>query len=169
MYERYPLCNASTMINESMSTFILSCKLVKYVELLKNKLGFDEAFNYKEESDLEAALASDQDHRKRQRFDGESDYSGRLRISDWTERQSRDRKPSSTEFQVVHDAQIYLEESTQKAESLKSKIEELEKSQARLQRLGEQLGLDVGATANEDEIGIDTLRLHQGWINIRFL
>ncbi|XP_076919775.1 2-alkenal reductase (NADP(+)-dependent)-like [Bidens hawaiensis] len=27
------------------------------VELLKNKLGFDEAFNYKEESDLEAALA----------------------------------------------------------------------------------------------------------------
>ncbi|MFS7936633.1 putative oxidoreductase [Helianthus anomalus] len=27
------------------------------VQLLKNKLGFDEAFNYKEESDLEAALA----------------------------------------------------------------------------------------------------------------
>nr|XP_048318646.1 NADP-dependent alkenal double bond reductase P2-like [Ziziphus jujuba var. spinosa] len=26
------------------------------VELLKNKLGFDEAFNYKEEKDLEAAL-----------------------------------------------------------------------------------------------------------------
>lgn len=26
------------------------------VDLLKNKLGFDEAFNYKEEADLDAAL-----------------------------------------------------------------------------------------------------------------
>lgn len=26
------------------------------VDLLKNKLGFDEAFNYKEETDLDAAL-----------------------------------------------------------------------------------------------------------------
>ncbi|PWA50634.1 zinc finger CCCH domain-containing protein 13 [Artemisia annua] len=74
------------------------------VELLNNKLGFDEAFNYKEESDLEGALASDQDHRKRHWFDGESDYSGSLRVSDLTERQPRHRKPSSTEFQVVHDA-----------------------------------------------------------------
>lgn len=154
---------------------------------------------------------SDQDHRKRQRFDGESDYSASLRVSDGTERQSRERKPSSTEFQGVHDdqlkqarseidrledhkeqLQIYLEESAKKAESLNSKIEELEKqlsmekeecrrisyklrkfvkannrhtriqdelkrSQARLQRLGEQLGLDAGATANEDDIGIDML------------
>ncbi|PWA63435.1 zinc finger CCCH domain-containing protein 13 [Artemisia annua] len=151
---------------------------------------------------------SDQDHRKRQRFDGESDYSGSLRVSDGTERQSRERKPSSTELQGVHDdqlkqarseidrledqkeqLQIYLEVSAQKAESLNSKIEELEKqlsmekeesrrissklrkfvkannrhtriqdelkrSQARLQRLGEQLGLDA---ANEDDIGIDML------------
>ena len=33
----------------------------------------------------------------------------------------------------------------------------LYRSQAPLQRLGEQLGLDVGATANEDDIGIDML------------
>lgn len=33
----------------------------------------------------------------------------------------------------------------------------LYRSQARLQRLGEQLGLDAGATANEDDIGIDML------------
>ena len=50
---------------------------------------------------------SDQDHRKRQRVDGESDYSGSLRVSDGTERQSRERKPSSTEFQGVHDDQVY--------------------------------------------------------------
>nr|GEX16043.1 zinc finger CCCH domain-containing protein 13 isoform X2 [Tanacetum cinerariifolium] len=153
---------------------------------------------------------SDQDHRKRQRFDGESDYSS-LRLSDGTERQSRERKPSSSEFQGVHDdqlkqarseidrledhkeqLQIHLEASTQEAESLNSKIEELEKqlsmekeecrrissklrkfvkannrhtriqeelkrSQARLQRLGEQLGLDASAAANEDDIGIDML------------
>ena len=33
----------------------------------------------------------------------------------------------------------------------------LYRSQARLQKLGEQLGLDAGATANEDDIGIDML------------
>lgn len=30
--------------------------MVNQVDLLKNKLGFDEAFNYKEESDLNIAL-----------------------------------------------------------------------------------------------------------------
>ena len=30
--------------------------MIKQVDLLKNKFGFDEAFNYKEEPDLNAAL-----------------------------------------------------------------------------------------------------------------
>lgn len=30
--------------------------LINQVDLLKNKLGFDEAFNYKEENDLDLAL-----------------------------------------------------------------------------------------------------------------
>ncbi|KAL9996918.1 hypothetical protein Hdeb2414_s0662g00931861 [Helianthus debilis subsp. tardiflorus] len=84
-------------------------------------------------------------HRKRQHFDGENDYSGSLRLADGVERQARDRKPLSPEFDDIHDEQlkqlqseidmledhkqqlqIYLEESTQEAESLNSKIEELE-------------------------------------------
>lgn len=32
------------------------CDVIVKVDLLKNKLGFDDAFNYKEESDLDAAL-----------------------------------------------------------------------------------------------------------------
>ncbi|GJU34914.1 hypothetical protein Tco_1183268 [Tanacetum coccineum] len=52
---------------------------------------------------------------------------------------------------------IHLEASTQEAKSLNSKIEELEKqlSQARLQRLGEQLGLYAIVVANEYDIDID--------------
>ncbi|KAJ0635595.1 hypothetical protein HanOQP8_Chr17g0652631 [Helianthus annuus] len=88
---------------------------------------------------------SDWGHRKRQHFDGENDYSGSLRLADGVERQARDRKPLSPEFDDIHDEQlkqlqseidmledhkqqlqIYLEESTQEAESLNSKIEELE-------------------------------------------
>lgn len=34
----------------------LSLLMIKQVDLLKNKFGFDEAFNYKEEPDLNAAL-----------------------------------------------------------------------------------------------------------------
>ena len=35
---------------------VLFHTFVTQVELLKNKFGFDEAFNYKEEADLDAAL-----------------------------------------------------------------------------------------------------------------
>ncbi|MFS8031308.1 putative transcription factor C3H family [Helianthus anomalus] len=88
---------------------------------------------------------SDWGHRKRQHFDGENDSSGSLRLADGVERHARDRKPVSPEFDDIHDEQlkqlqseidmledhkqqlqIYLEESTQEAESLNSKIEELE-------------------------------------------
>ncbi|KAI3728855.1 hypothetical protein L6452_17499 [Arctium lappa] len=154
---------------------------------------------------------SDWDHRKRQHFDGESDFSGNLRLSDGAERQTRERKPSSTEFKEVHDEQlmqvqseidmledhkqqlqIYLEERFQEADSLNSKIEELEvqlsmekeeckrissklrkfvkannrhtriqdelkRSQARLQKLGDQLGSDARAAANEEDISINIL------------
>lgn len=34
----------------------INLNFVLQVDLLKNKLGFDEAFNYKEEPDLDAAL-----------------------------------------------------------------------------------------------------------------
>ncbi|KAI3812182.1 hypothetical protein L1987_16889 [Smallanthus sonchifolius] len=154
---------------------------------------------------------SDWGHRKRQHFDGENDYSGNLRLADGVERQARDRKPSSSEFNDNYDEQlkqlhseidmledhkqqlqIYLEESAQEADSLNSKIEELEmqlstekdeckrisskirkfikannrhariqeelkRSQARLQRLGDQLGSDTRAAANEDDINISIL------------
>ncbi|GJS93892.1 hypothetical protein Tco_0800860, partial [Tanacetum coccineum] len=75
---------------------------------------------------------------KIQRFDGESDYSS-FRLSDGTERQSRERKPSSSEFQGVPDDKLkqaqfeidrledHKEQLTQESESLKSKIKELEK------------------------------------------
>lgn len=36
--------------------FYFCCFLQGQVDLLKNKFGFDEAFNYKEEPDLDAAL-----------------------------------------------------------------------------------------------------------------
>ncbi|XP_024994394.1 zinc finger CCCH domain-containing protein 13-like isoform X2 [Cynara cardunculus var. scolymus] len=154
---------------------------------------------------------SDWDHRKRQDFDGENDFSGNLRLSDGAERQTRERKPSFTEFKEVHDEQlmqvqseidmledhkqqlqIYLEERFQEADSLNSKIEELEmqltvekeeykrisskirkfikannrhiriqdelkRSQARLQKLGDQLGSDARAAANEEDISINIL------------
>nr|GEW98808.1 zinc finger CCCH domain-containing protein 13 [Tanacetum cinerariifolium] len=47
----------------------------------------------------------ERDYRKRQCFDGESDYSS-MRLSYGTKRQSRERKPSSLEFQGVHDDQL---------------------------------------------------------------
>ncbi|KAK9052031.1 hypothetical protein SSX86_028659 [Deinandra increscens subsp. villosa] len=154
---------------------------------------------------------SDWGHRKRQHFDGENDYSGNLRLANGIERQDRDRKPSSSEFNDSYDEQlkqlqseldmledqkqqlqIYLEESVQEADGLNSKIEELEmqlsaekdeckrisskvrkfvkannrhariqeelkRSQARLQRLGDQLGSDARAAANEDDIHISIL------------
>ena len=36
--------------------FYSVCYSAQQVDLLKNKFGFDDAFNYKEESDLDAAL-----------------------------------------------------------------------------------------------------------------
>lgn len=154
---------------------------------------------------------SDWGQRKRQHLDGESDFSGCLRSSDGAERPARERKPSSSGFEDVHDEQlehvqseidmledhrkqlqIYLEESAQEADSLNSKIEELEmqlssekeeckrisskirkfvkanirhtriqdelkRSQDRLQRLGDQLGSDAQAAANEEDISINIL------------
>ncbi|KAI3502273.1 hypothetical protein L1887_30306 [Cichorium endivia] len=153
---------------------------------------------------------SDWSHRKRQHFDGESEYSGSFKLSDGVD-QSRERKPSPSEIKDVHDdqlkhvhseidmledhkqqLQIYLEERVQEADSLNSKIEELEmqlsnekeecrrisskirkfvkanhrhsriqdelkRSEARLQRLGEQLGFDAKAAANEEDISINIL------------
>ncbi|KAD3642076.1 hypothetical protein E3N88_31300 [Mikania micrantha] len=161
---------------------------------------------------------SDWGHRKRHHFDGENDYSGNLRLADGVERQARDKKPSTSDFNDIHDEQlkqlhseidiledhkqqlqIYIEESAQEADSLKSKVEELEMqlstekdeckrisskirkfvrannrhvrileelkrqgyvpvlSQARLQRLGDQLGSDVRAIANDDDINTGIL------------
>ncbi|KAL8196603.1 hypothetical protein R6Q57_024898 [Mikania cordata] len=154
---------------------------------------------------------SDWGHRKRQHFDGENDYSGNLRLADGVERQARDKKPSTSDFNDIHDEQlkqlhseidiledhkqqlqIYMEESAQETDSLKSKVEELEmqlsaekdeckrisskirkfirannrhvrileelkRSQARLQRLGDQLGSDVRAIANDDDINTGML------------
>ncbi|KAL8267348.1 hypothetical protein R6Q59_004692 [Mikania micrantha] len=154
---------------------------------------------------------SDWGHRKRHHFDGENDYSGNLRLADGVERQARDKKPSTSDFNDIHDEQlkqlhseidiledhkqqlqIYIEESAQEADSLKSKVEELEmqlstekdeckrisskirkfvrannrhvrileelkRSQARLQRLGDQLGSDVRAIANDDDINTGIL------------
>ncbi|KVH96610.1 Zinc finger, CCCH-type [Cynara cardunculus var. scolymus] len=88
---------------------------------------------------------SDWNHKKRQQFDGESDFSGSLRMSDGAKDQAKDRKPTSLEFKNAHDEQlkqlksevdmleddkqhleIYLEERVQEADSLNSKINELE-------------------------------------------
>ncbi|GMP78872.1 hypothetical protein CsSME_00034645 [Camellia sinensis var. sinensis] len=57
---------ASEAVGQLVGQFakLLGCYVVgsagtkEKVDLLKNKFGFDEAFNYKEEKDLEAALKS---------------------------------------------------------------------------------------------------------------
>ncbi|GKC20381.1 hypothetical protein Tco_1022531 [Tanacetum coccineum] len=62
---------------------------------------------------------------------------------------------------LCNGAYIHLEASTQESKSIKSKIKELEKQlsmeKEECRRLGEQLGLDARAAANEDDIGIDML------------
>ncbi|KAK1437897.1 hypothetical protein QVD17_03697 [Tagetes erecta] len=154
---------------------------------------------------------SDWGHGKRPHFDGENDFPGNSRLADGVGRQARDRRPSSSEYNDSHDEQlkhlqseidmledhkqqlqIYLEESVQEADSLNSKIEDLEmqlstekdeckrisskirkfvkasnrhariqeelkRSQARLQRLGNELGSDARALVNEDDINISIL------------
>ncbi|XP_024987801.1 zinc finger CCCH domain-containing protein 13 [Cynara cardunculus var. scolymus] len=154
---------------------------------------------------------SDWNHKKRQQFDGESDFSGSLRMSDGAKDQAKDRKPTSLEFKNAHDEQlkqlksevdmleddkqhleIYLEERVQEADSLNSKINELEmqlssekdeykrisskirkfvkaynhhskiqdelkRSEARLQKLGEHLGSDVRTATNEEDVNINIL------------
>ncbi|XP_071702124.1 zinc finger CCCH domain-containing protein 40-like [Rutidosis leptorrhynchoides] len=156
---------------------------------------------------------SDWGQRKKPHFDGESDISGSLRVSNGAERQGRDRKPSLSESKDDHDEQLeqmrsevenledhkhklqmYLEESVHEADSLSSKIEELEKqlssekeeckrisskirkfvkanirhsriqdelkrSQAHLQRLGDQLANEENISTNilSDEDSLDHL------------
>ncbi|KAL4569768.1 hypothetical protein LXL04_025411 [Taraxacum kok-saghyz] len=154
-------------------------------------------------------------HRKRHHFDGESEYSESLKLSDGAE-QGRERKPSSSEIkddQLKHvkseidmledhkqQLQMYLEERVQEADSLNSKIEELEMqlsiekeecrrisskikkfvkakhrhsriqdelkrqesvsyllSEARLERLGDQLGFDARSVGNEEDMSINIL------------
>lgn len=162
------------------------------------------------------AKKSDWGDRKRQHFDGEREYSGSLKSSDGAE-QARETKHSSSE---IHNDQLkhvqseidmledhkqqlhsFLEERIQEADSLNSKIEELEtqlfnekeecrrisskikkfvkanhrhsriqdelkRSEARVQRLGEQLGLDARSAANEEDISINILSDEETFGNI---
>ncbi|XP_041990004.1 zinc finger CCCH domain-containing protein 13-like isoform X3 [Salvia splendens] len=168
----------------------------------------------------------DRNVRKRRRFDGHSDYSGRM--SDGTEDQIKDRRPASSEAKMQIDEQLreihseiklleddkqqlqmYLEEKVNEADSLTFKIhdlemqlskekeegkrfstkikkfikahnrhsrlqEELKRSQAQFQKLGEQLDSDVGVgneddtktkASNDDVKGGFTSPLNEGQLN----
>ncbi|GFZ05536.1 hypothetical protein Acr_17g0011080 [Actinidia rufa] len=116
---------------------------------------------------------SDRKRRKKQQLDGQSDFSGSLRVSDDTEDGSRDKKLASSDSKGVLEEQLrqvqsgidslnngkcqlemYLEESVQEVDCLTSRIQELEvqlcqekeeckRSHDRLQKLGDQLGAEV--------------------------
>ncbi|KAL3848956.1 hypothetical protein ACJIZ3_010838 [Penstemon smallii] len=118
----------------------------------------------------------ERNHRKRQQLDGNSDYSGSLRMSDGTEDQIADRRHASSDMRIdeklrqMHyeikmldndkrQMEMYLGDKVQEADNLRLKIHELEmhiseekeqgkRSHAQLQKLGEQLYLDA---ADEDD------------------
>ncbi|PSS05801.1 Zinc finger CCCH domain-containing protein [Actinidia chinensis var. chinensis] len=88
---------------------------------------------------------SDRKRRKKQQLDGQSDFSGSLRVSDDTEDGSRDKKLASSDSKGVLEEQLrqvqsdidslnngkcqlemYLEESVQEVDCLTSRIQELE-------------------------------------------
>uniref|UniRef100_A0A5B7A322 Putative zinc finger CCCH domain-containing protein 13 isoform X1 n=1 Tax=Davidia involucrata TaxID=16924 RepID=A0A5B7A322_DAVIN len=149
---------------------------------------------------------------KKQQLDGQSDYSNSLKVSDGTGDQVEGKKLTSSDSKDVLDEQlrqaqsnigmlddhkcqleIYLEERAQEADSLNSRIQELEmqlfkekeeckritskmkkfvkahnrysriqdelkRSQARLQKLGDQLGSDATRPgANEEDSSINIL------------
>ncbi|XP_050248060.1 zinc finger CCCH domain-containing protein 13 isoform X6 [Quercus robur] len=64
--------------------------------------------------------------RKKQGFDGQGDFSGSLRMLEGTEDRVKEGKIMSTDSRDVLEEQVDLEESTQEADSLTSRIQELE-------------------------------------------
>ncbi|RVW68442.1 Zinc finger CCCH domain-containing protein 13 [Vitis vinifera] len=130
---------------------------------------------------------SDRKHRRKQQLDGQSDFSGSLKISDGTDDRLKEGKLASSGSKNVlgeqlkqvqldidrlddHKSQLktYMEERVQEADSLTSRIQELEsqlykeredckRSEARLQKLGSQLISDTSKHANEEDSSIDIL------------
>ncbi|KAJ4729999.1 Zinc finger CCCH domain-containing protein [Melia azedarach] len=152
---------------------------------------------------------SDRKRRKTQQLDGQSEFSGSLKISDGIEDPVKEGKVTPSDSKVVlqeqnhvqlkevqldinrlehqkHQLEIYMEEKVQEADILSSRIKELEtqlrqekeecrriaskikkfvkahnhhsriqdelkRSEARLQKLGDQLGLDVAKAGGNDE------------------
>uniref|UniRef100_A0A2N9E4L9 Uncharacterized protein n=1 Tax=Fagus sylvatica TaxID=28930 RepID=A0A2N9E4L9_FAGSY len=125
--------------------------------------------------------------RKKLDFDGQGDFSESLRISEGTEDQVKEGKITSTDLKDVLEEQlkkvqsevnvldhrkfqlgVCLEERVQEADSLTSRIQELEaqlhkekeerkRSQVRLQKFGDQLGLDISRNGANEEDSINIL------------
>ncbi|XP_011003218.1 PREDICTED: zinc finger CCCH domain-containing protein 13 isoform X3 [Populus euphratica] len=81
--------------------------------------------------------SSDRKRRKKQQYDGQSDFSGSLKVSDRADDQVKERKSASSELKEMQsninklehhksELMILLEKKTEEADSLTSRIQELE-------------------------------------------
>ncbi|KZV40315.1 zinc finger CCCH domain-containing protein 13 [Dorcoceras hygrometricum] len=123
----------------------------------------------------------DRNHRKRQRLDGNHDYSGSMRMSDGNEDQNRERTWAPSDSKVHLDGQlrhvltelkildsdkqkleIFLEEKVQEADALTLKIHDLEiqlskekeeakRSNAQILKLGDQLDFNAARQGSNEE------------------
>ncbi|KAJ6733829.1 ZINC FINGER CCCH DOMAIN-CONTAINING PROTEIN 40 [Salix koriyanagi] len=120
--------------------------------------------------------SNDRKRRKKQQYDGQSDFSGSLKVSDRADDQVMERKSASSELKEMQsninklehqksELTILLEKKAEEVDSLTSRIQELEaqlsvekeeckRSEVRFKKLGDQLVSGTATGCNEEDSSI---------------
>ncbi|KAJ6677736.1 ZINC FINGER CCCH DOMAIN-CONTAINING PROTEIN 40 [Salix viminalis] len=120
--------------------------------------------------------SNDRKRRKKQQYDGQSDFSGSLKVSDRADDQVMERKSASSELKEMQsninklehqksELTILLEKKDEEVDSLTSRIQELEaqlsvekeeckRSEVRFKKLGDQLVSGTATGCNEEDSSI---------------